>query len=166
MRLGVCRLDARRAIKQRMDDPWRVAVSFSRMDDDLLWRACIHEAGHAVGARLLGVPSGMACLKPRPHADFSHKHGAASICAIMAGGAAERLVFGDFIGVVTDRRNATPLMNALGVDDGGSALWGWTCAILAPHLDLIFRVANVLWDLKALDGDEIDALLYDQMLAS
>jgi hypothetical protein len=74
----------------------RVAVSFSRMNDDERWRACIHECGHAVGARLLGVPSGYVCLKPRPQADFSHKRGAASICAIMAGGAAERLVFGDW----------------------------------------------------------------------
>ena len=50
-------------------------------------------------------------------------------------------------------------MDELGVDDGGAALWAWTCAFLAPHLDLIFRVANVLWDLKALDGCEIDALI-------
>ena len=79
----------------------------------------------------------------------------------MAGGAAERLAFGDCLGIWTDRRNATPLMNELGVDDGGAALWHWTCAFLAPHLDLIFRVANALWDLKALDGCEIDALMGD-----
>jgi hypothetical protein len=30
---------------------------------------------------------------------------------------------------------------------------------LAQHLDLIVRVADALWDLKALDGCEIDALL-------
>jgi hypothetical protein len=40
-------------------------------------------------------------------------------------------------------------------------LWGWTFAVLAPHLDLIVRVAEALWDLKALDGCEIDALVYD-----
>jgi hypothetical protein len=137
------------------------AISWALMDDDERWRACVHEAGHAVGARLLGVPSGSVCLKPWPQAQFSHKGGAASICAIMAGGAAERLVFGDFIGVTTDRRNAAAIMEAIGVDDGGAALWAWTCAFLAPHLDLIFRVANVLWDLKALDGDQIDALVYD-----
>jgi hypothetical protein len=51
------------------------------------------------------------------------------------------------------------LPSGLGVDDGGAALWAWTFAFLAPHLDLIFRVANLLWDLKALDGDEIDALM-------
>ena len=132
------------------------------MNDDERWRACVHE-GHAVGARLLGVPSGSVCLKPWPHADFSHQGGAASICAIMAGGAAERLVFGDFIGIVTDKRNAAAIMDELGVDDGGAALWAWTCAFLALHLGLIFRVANVLWDLKALDGDEIDALLASRL---
>jgi hypothetical protein len=135
------------------------AVSWALMDDDLRWRACVHETGHAVGARLLGVPLGYVWLEPSPQADFSHKRGAASVCAIMAGGAAERLVFGDFIGIRTDRRNAAAIMDELGVDDGGAALWAWTCAFLAPHLDLIFRVANVLWDLKALDGCEIDALM-------
>jgi hypothetical protein len=129
------------------------------MDDLLLWRVCIHEAGHAVGARLLGVPSGAVWLRPRPHAEFSHQGGAASVCAIMSGGAAERLVFGDFIGIEVDRRNAAALMDELGVDDGGAALWAWTFAVLAPHLDLIVRVAEVLWDVKALDGDQIDALL-------
>jgi hypothetical protein len=74
--------------------------------DDDRWRACIHESGHAVGARLLGVPLGYVCLEPRPQADFSHKVGVASVCAIMGGGAAERLVFGDLVGVVTDRRHA------------------------------------------------------------
>jgi hypothetical protein len=58
------------------------------------------------------VPSGYVCLKPRPQAEFSHKGGAASVCAMMAGGAAERLVFGDCIGIRTDwwipTRSATP----------------------------------------------------------
>jgi hypothetical protein len=51
------------------------------------------------------------------------------------------------------------LMGELGVDDGGAALWHWTCGFLAPHLGLIFRVTEALWDLKALDGDQIDSLL-------
>jgi hypothetical protein len=135
------------------------ATSWALMDDDLRWRACVHETGHAVGAKLFGVPFGYVWLEPSPQADFSHKHGAASICAIMSGGAAERLVFGDLIGVWTDRRNAAAIMEELGVDDGGAALWGWTFAVLAPHLGLIVRIAEALWDLKALDGEEIDALM-------
>jgi hypothetical protein len=31
---------------------------------------------------------------------------------------------------------------------------------LAPHLGLIFRVADALWDLKVLAGGEIDALVF------
>lgn len=64
-------------------------------------------------------------------------------------------------GELTNRRNAAPLLDQLGVDDGGAALWHLTCGFLAPHLGLIFRVADALWELKALDGDEIDALVYD-----
>jgi len=67
-----------------------MAISWALMDEDDRWRACIHESGHAVGARLLGVPLGYVCLEPSPQADFSHKVGAASVCAIMSGGAAER----------------------------------------------------------------------------
>lgn len=101
------------------------ATSWALLNEDERWRACVHETGHAVGAKLFGVPFGYVWLEPSPQSQFSHDSGAASICAIMAGGAAERLVFGDCLGVVTDRRNATPLMNALGIDDGGAALWGW-----------------------------------------
>lgn len=135
------------------------ATSWALLNDADRWRACVHESGHAVAAALLGVPLGYVWLEPSPQAQFSHKCGAASVCAMMAGGASERLVFGSCLGVVTDRRNATPLMEELGIDDGGAGLWHWTCGFLAPHLDLIFRVAEVLWDVRALDGDQIDALL-------
>jgi hypothetical protein len=37
--------------------------------------------------------------------------------------------------------------------------WAWTFDFLAPHLGLIFRVAEALWDLKVLVGCEIDALM-------
>jgi hypothetical protein len=46
----------------------------------------------------------------------------------------------------------------LGHFDGGDAPWAWTFDFLAQHLDLIARVADALWDLKALDGCEIDAV--------
>ena len=70
-------------------------------------------------------------------------------------------MLGDYdVGVVRhDWERAAELMDGMGVDDGGAELCAWTCAFLAPHLDLIFRVADALWDLKALDGCEIDAIL-------
>ena len=77
------------------------AISWALMDDDDRWRACVHECGHAVAAKLLNVPLGYVWLEPSPQAQFSHQCGAASICAMMAGGAAERLVFGDCLGIRT-----------------------------------------------------------------
>lgn len=81
--------------------------------------------------------------------------------ALLAGAVAESLVLGgyDEIGVMVDWDNASALLVDLGHFDGGDALWAWTFDFLAQHLDLIARVADALWDLKALDGCEIVALL-------
>lgn len=49
---------------------------------------------------------------------------------------------------------------------GGSELWSWTLDLMREHRGLIERVATELWHRLALDGDEIDALMHDQMLAS
>ena len=58
-------------------------------------------AGMLSPTKLLNVPLGYVWLEPSPQAQFSHQCGAASICAMMAGGAAERLVFGDCLGIRT-----------------------------------------------------------------
>jgi hypothetical protein len=61
-------------------------------DDDLLWRIAIHEAGHSVAARLMGLPCGAASIvAPDPHAMFARNCGAESIVALMAGAISEAL---------------------------------------------------------------------------
>jgi hypothetical protein len=64
------------------------------------------EAGHATVARLLGLPGcGEASIEePNAHAHFPVDHGAASVCALMAGAAAEVELLGDHdrVGIEAD----------------------------------------------------------------
>jgi hypothetical protein len=131
------------------------------MDDDLRWRIAVHEAGHSVAARLMGLPCGAASVWPDPLAEFSRSCGEHSVVALMAGAVAESLVLGDYdeIGVMVDWRRASARVVDLGHFDGGAALWAWTFDFLAPHQRLIERVATELMDAPWLSGDQIDALL-------
>jgi hypothetical protein len=134
------------------------------MDDDLRWRVSIHEAGHCVAARLMGLPCGSASIvEPDPHAMFARDCGAPSICALMAGAVSEALVLGDYddVGVEVDWEHASARFERLGYFDGGDALWAWTFDLLREHADVIERVAAALMDARSLSGDEIDALVYD-----
>jgi hypothetical protein len=66
------------------------------------------------------------------------------------------------LGSSVDWERASALLDALGHDDGGDALWAWTFDFLAPHLRLIERLAIKLFHARWLSGDEIDALVcYD-----
>jgi hypothetical protein len=136
------------------------------MDDDLRWRIAIHEAGHSVAARLMGLPCGAASVWPDPLAEFSRSCGEHSVCALMAGAVAESLILGDYdeIGVMVDWRRASALMDDLGCDD--DALWRLTFDLMAEHCGLIVRLAIKLFHARWLSGDEIDALVFASMLAS
>ena len=132
------------------------------MDDVLRWRVSIHEAGHCVAARLMGLPCGSASIvEPDPHAMFARDCGGESIVALMAGAVSEALVHGDYdeVGVEVDWERASALMDALGHDDG-DALWAWTFDLLEPHVGVIERLATKLFHAGWLDGDAIDAVLY------
>jgi hypothetical protein len=61
------------------------------------WRTAVHEAGHAIAARLLNMSSGEARAWPEADAGavFDADDGMLSACALMAGAAAEVLVCGD-----------------------------------------------------------------------
>ena len=134
------------------------------MDDALRWRVCCHEAGHAVAARLMGLPCGAASVWPDPLAEFSRSCGEHSVVALMAGAVAESLVLGgyDEVGVMVDWNRACARLEGLGHFDGGEFLWAWTFDFLAPHLRLIERLAIKLFHARWLSGDEIDALVcYD-----
>jgi hypothetical protein len=53
-----------------------------------IMRISAHEAGHCVAARLLRLPNcgGASVVEPHAGAVFAADHGAASICALLAGG--------------------------------------------------------------------------------
>ena len=125
-------------------------------------RVATHEAGHAVCARLLRLPGcGGVFLEPEPGAFFPRDHGAASVCAMMAGAIAEVIHFGDYdpIGITTDWRRARRRMKRLGYHDNGEALWNYTYGLLRGHRGTIALVALRLLAAGALTADEIDGLM-------
>jgi hypothetical protein len=66
------------------------------------WRVAVHEAGHYVAARLMGLPyGGASVVEPDPHAMFARDCGVHSVVALMAGAISEALVIGgyDSVGV-------------------------------------------------------------------
>ena len=126
------------------------------------WRVAVHEAGHCVAARLMGLPYfGASIVEPDPHAMFARDCGAESIVALMAGAISEALVLGDYddVGVEVDWKRASARLERLGYFDGGDALWRWTFDLLREHEDVIVRLATELFHAGWLDGDEIDALM-------
>jgi hypothetical protein len=132
------------------------------MDDDLRWRVAIHEAGHCVAARLMGLPCGSASIvEPDPRAMFARDCGGPSIVALMAGAISEALVLGDYdeVGVEVDWERASARLERLGYFDGDDALWARTFDLLREHVDVIERVATKLFHAGWLNGGEIDALL-------
>jgi hypothetical protein len=66
-----------------------------RADRD--WRIAVHEAGHVVVARVLGLPGcgEASVIEPNAHAVFCLDHGPPSICALFAGAAAEIELIGE-----------------------------------------------------------------------
>lgn len=92
------------------------------LDPDLLWRVCIHEAGHIVAGHMLNLPPATSArVTPRggevlrahlPH--MTDQTVRDVICAVLAGRAAEALVFGDISsgggeGMGSDLAQATEL---------------------------------------------------------
>jgi hypothetical protein len=134
------------------------------MDDERAWRISIHEAGHAVCSRLVGLPSGCALVgETQAYARFRREWSAAGVAALMAGVAAEVAVFGgyDRTGCKTDMEHAEMRLVALGYDDDAAAeLWGWTLDLMREHLDTIMRLATRLFCARSLSGDQIDALIF------
>jgi hypothetical protein len=120
------------------------------MDDDLAWRAAIHEAGHLVGAKRMGLP-----------AYFPIDCGVESVVALMSGAIGESLILGDYdeVGVEVDWARVCARLERLGYFDGGDALWAWTFDLMREHEGVIVRVAAALMGTRWLDGDEIDALM-------
>lgn len=127
------------------------------------WRIAVHEAGHCVAARLLRLPRCGAASVVEPHAGavFAADCGVASICALMAGGCAETVLFGDHDrdGNRIDRERVQERLQRLGYDDGGQALWRYTLDVLRPYRTPLVRLAIELKRARALDGDTLDALV-------
>jgi hypothetical protein len=132
--------------------------------DELAWHIAVHESGHAVAARLMGLPGcGGASAEPDgAYAVFPGDCGAHSVAALMAGACAEAIVLGDFDphGLAVDRELAAAEMECVGVVDGGETLWEFTFDLLAPYETLITSLAAELWRAGSLDGGEIDAVMF------
>ena len=79
--------------------------------------------GHSIAGRLLGLPCGGASVWPAALAEFGHDGGAASICAMMAGAAAEGALLDgtyDGVGCRKDFASAYALLKRMGYDDGAA----------------------------------------------
>ena len=102
------------------------------------WRIAVHEAGHAVAGRALGLPCGGASADPAcAHADVPIDVSVASVIVLMSGAIGERLILGDCVGGWDDCVRWTSALDATGYDD--EALWAYTTELLAPHLDAVVR---------------------------
>jgi hypothetical protein len=132
------------------------------MTDDREWRTAIHESGHAVVVRLLGLKGGGATIEePGAHATtYAINWRTAIICAL-GGIAAEQLVFGDYDrdGSATDRGRVERWSQRLGLGaDEKTASWNHTLALLRSHKQALMRVALALKRARSLDGAAIDRL--------
>lgn len=131
------------------------------MPVDRIQRIAIHEAGHATAARLLRLPNcGEASVAPRSYARVPTDHGASSICAIMAGSAAEIVTFGDYDpeGNEVDRELAWEQLERCGYEDA-DALWNYTLALVRRHQARIGYLAVKLKRAGTLDGPAIDRIV-------
>ena len=121
----------------------------------------MHEAAHATIARLLQVPDcGGACVEDgKGHAKFSDKGGTCSIIAMMAGAAAEQVLFGDYdaAGSRTDAQQAGQRLTFGGGDS--TQLWGTATDLVRQHLGAITFLASQLHRERTLTGDAIDAIV-------
>jgi hypothetical protein len=127
------------------------------------WRIALHESGHCVIARVLGLPrcGSASIIEPDAGAYFSLDHGERSVIALMAGAAGEQVVLGDFdeIGVRIDRERWEQRLERHGYDDGGAALWDRTLALVREHLGRIQWLAMHLEYAQELDGPAIDRIV-------
>jgi hypothetical protein len=131
---------------------------------DRVWETAVHEAGHAIAGRILGLRCGGASvIEPGAHARVYVDDGAASVCVGMAGAVAETIMFGSFDAAACgiDRGRWTRRLHRLGYSEGGggAALWRHTVALLKPHRSAIVRLATELACVGMLDGDEIDDIV-------
>lgn len=107
-------------------------------DQDLLWRVCIHEAGHIVAGHVLNLPPATwARITPRggevlrahlPH--MTDRTVRDVMCAVLAGRAAEALVFGDISsgsgdGMGSDLAQATELATRFEAGFGFGETLAW-----------------------------------------
>ncbi len=104
---------------------------------------------------------GASIVRPYAHARFSCNHGAASVCALMAGACAEVVAFGSYdeIGFQTDAQRAEERLQRLGYTDGGAALWDRTLTLVRQHLGRIEWLAVHLQYAQTLDGHAIDDIV-------
>jgi hypothetical protein len=145
--------------------------------DQLRLEIAIHEAGHSVAARVLGLKAGRATLCDYDgvaRAYFSDREGITSVMAILAGRAAtlELLGCASDHGCSIDDAKALRLLLADGLRSSWRARYMWidllndTRLLLRGHRHrrAVEAVANALLERETLSGREIDDLIRPPLL--
>jgi hypothetical protein len=110
----------------------------------LAWRISIHEASHAVCARLLSLENcGMATVEPgNAHAEFPSNAGPASLVALMAGATAEQVLFDCRLELRATRPASSSPPELLGIRPrlpASPATHGTPCQAAAEPAGAVFR---------------------------
>jgi ATP-dependent Zn protease len=140
--------------------------------DQLRLEIAVHEAGHSVVARPLGVRSGRATMCDHDgvaRAYFSDREGVMSVMAILAGRAATQVILGcaDDHGCSIDAAKALRLLLADGFRSSWYAryvrnyLLDDTRLLIREHRSAVEAVANALLERETLTAGEIDRLMMD-----
>jgi cell division protease FtsH len=159
------------------------------MDNRLRFATAVHEAGHAVIGRILGLPCGGATIESSNDGELGHadvddpirewRRGDGSrrpliekscVC-LYAGAEAERIVNGTaYVGDGPDCSKATSLISIIGVrgaafvnddvwDRYEAKLRSRSGILVAKHGTQIERIAEALMKQGALTSQQIDALM-------
>jgi ATP-dependent Zn protease len=131
-------------------------------DDQRLVEIALHEAGHAVISRLVGLPSGTATLCDHDGVARSYVQddgGTKSALVALAGRAATEVILGTDGGCGLDDAKAINLLNGNSYARG--SLLAQARELIRQHCAAVERVAHVLLDRGTLSGAEIDRLMVD-----
>ena len=139
------------------------------MNHRLLLEIALHEAGHAVIARVVGLKSGEAVITDRDgyahwKADNSIRH----VITLLAGRAASDVILGRTTesGYAGDNEKIMRLLEADGFrerffafDVSRDALLAHARALIRKHRDAVERVARALLERETLTARKIDKLM-------
>jgi hypothetical protein len=128
-------------------------------------RVGVHEAGHSVVSRIVGLPSGEATIKDGEARSYlTDDHGIRSILVALAGGCAEKILLGDVVelGCKDDDAKVVRLLAANGFTDTTltrRALADECRDLVRKHRGAIAEVALQLLIRETLTADELNDIV-------